>query len=84
MKLTYIEFIFENCDSIKIEGKYIGYFLVDDLKTSIKRIASNSIEKMDSANYCSDRNTIKMRIKKRYAFGQNHIEDFKEMTFDRF
>ena len=50
MKLTYIEFVFENCDSIKIEGKYIGDFLVDDLKTSMQRIACNSIEKIDTAN----------------------------------
>ena len=83
MKLKYIEFIFENCDSIKIEGKYIGYFLVDDLETSIKRIASNSIEKMDSANIIAIE-IHKDANKERYAFGQNHIEDFKEMTFDRF
>lgn len=83
MKLKYIEFIFENCDSIKIEGKYIGYFLVDDLETSIKRIASNSIEKMDSANIIAIE-IHKDANKERYAFGQNHIEDFKEMIFDRF
>lgn len=83
MKLTYIEFVFENCDSIKIEGKYIGDFLVDDLKTSMQRIACNSIEKIDTAN------TVAIEIhkdanKERYQFGQSHIEDFKEMTFDRF
>lgn len=50
MKLKYIEFVFENCDSIKIEGKYIGDFLVDNLETSIKRIACNSIDKIDVAN----------------------------------
>ena len=83
MKLTYIEFVFENCDSIKIEGKYIGDFLVDDLKTSMQRIACNSIEKIDTAN------TVAIEIhkdanKERYQFGQSHIETFKEMTFDRF
>lgn len=83
MKIKYIEFIFENCDSIKIEGKYIGYFLVDDLKTSIKRIAINSIKKMDSANIVAIE-IHKDTNKERCAFGQNHFEDFKEMTFDRF
>lgn len=82
LKLTYIEFVFENCDSIKIEGKYIGDFLVDNLTTSIKRIACNSIEKMDVAN------TVAIEIhkdanKERYQFGQSNIEYFKEMTFDR-
>lgn len=57
--------------------------MVDDLKTSIKRIASNSIEKMDSANIVAIE-IHKDANKERYAFGQNHIEDFKEMTFDRF
>ncbi|MBD5534627.1 MAG: hypothetical protein HDQ99_02995 [Lachnospiraceae bacterium] len=83
MKLKYIEFVFENCDSIKIEGKYIGDFLVDNLETSIKRIACNSIEKIEVAN------TIAIEIhkdanKERYQFDQDHIEDFKQMTFDRF
>lgn len=83
MKLKYIEFIFENCDAIKIEGKYIGDFLVDDLETSIERIACNSIQKMDTVN------TVAIEIhkdanKKRYKFGQRYIENFKEMTFDRF
>ena len=83
MKLKYIEFVFENCDSIKIEGKYIGDFLVDNLETSIKRIACNSIDKIDVAN------TIAIEIhkdanKERYQFDQDHIENFKQMTFDRF
>lgn len=83
MKLKYIEFVFENCDSIKIEGKYIGDFLVDNLETSIKRIACNSIEKIDVAN------TVAIEIhkdanKERYQFDQEHIENFKQMTFDRF
>lgn len=82
LKIKYIEFIFENCDSIRIEGKYIGDFLVDNLTTSIKRIACNSIEKMDVAN------TVAIEIhkdanKERYPFGRSNIEYFKEMTFDR-
>ena len=30
-----ITFVFENCDSIVIDGKYIGEFLVDDLHTRL-------------------------------------------------
>lgn len=83
MKLKYIEFVLENCDRIKIEGKYIGDFLIDNLKISIKRIACNSIDKIDVAN------TIAIEIhkdanKERYQFAQDHIENFKQMTFDRF
>ena len=82
MKLKYIELVFENVDSIKIEGKYIGDFLVDNLETSIKRIACNSIDKIDVAN------TVAIEIhkdanKERYQFYQTHIEDFRQMTFDR-
>lgn len=82
MKLKYIEFILENCDSIKIEGKYIGNFLVEDIKTSIQRIACNAINRMDTAN------TFVIEIhkdanKERYQFDQTQREDFKQMTFDR-
>lgn len=82
MKLKYIELVFENVDSIKIEGKYIGDFLVADLETSIKRIACNSIDKIDVAN------TVAIEIhkdanKERYQFDQTHTEDFKQMSFDR-
>lgn len=43
MKLKEIGFYFENCEYISIDGKYVGYFLVDDIRTSIERIACNSI-----------------------------------------
>lgn len=82
MKLRNITFIFENCDSITIDGKYVGYFLVDDIKTSISRIGCNAINRMDICH------TFAIEIhkdanKERYAFDQTHIESFKGMTFDR-
>ena len=82
MKLKNITFIFENCDSITIDGKYIGEFLVDDIYTSIERIACNAINRIDTAN------TFAIEIhkdanKERYQFDQTDYEDFKEMTFDR-
>lgn len=83
LKLKHITFIFENCDSITIEGKYIGDFLIDDLETFIHRTACNSIERVDAAN------TVAIEIhkdanKERYAFGQDNTDDLKQMTFDRF
>ena len=82
MKLKYITFIFENCDSITIEGKYIGCFLVDDLRTRFERMACNSIDKIEVAH------TFAIEIhsdanKERYAFEQTHIDGFRQMTFDR-
>lgn len=83
MKIKNIDFIFENCDVISIDGKYIGNFLVDDIFTSIQRVACNSIEEITVTH------TIAIEIhkdanKERYEFNQSQIEDFKQMTFDRF
>lgn len=50
MKLKQIEFAFENCESITIDGKYIGDFEVSNIKTSIERLASNSINELQIAN----------------------------------
>lgn len=83
MRLKEITFTFENCDYLKIDGKYVGDFVVDDIKTSIRRVACNAIMKMDSAN------TFAIEIhkdanKERYAFDQTDCDRFKEMVFDRF
>ena len=82
MKVKSVTLGFENCDCIEIDGKYIGNLLVDDLHTCFRRTACNSIEKVETAN------TIAIEIhkdanKERYQFDQTHIEDFKQMTFDR-
>lgn len=79
MKLKEITFLLENCDDITIDGKYVGDFLVDDIRTSIKRIGCNAIDRMDVAH------TFAIEIhkdanKKRYAFGQ---KEWEEMTFNR-
>lgn len=82
MKLKKITFVFENCDCITIDGKYVGRFLVDDLHTEFRRVACNSIEKIETVN------TFAIEIhkdanKERYQFDQEQIEDFKQTTFDR-
>lgn len=82
-KLKNVTFVFENCDYITIDGKYIGDFLIDDINTSIKRITSNAIEKMDYANIIVIE-IHKDANKERHQFNQTNIEYFKQMTFDRF
>ena len=82
MKLNYITFVFENCDEITIDGKYIGDFLVDDIHTYFSRIACNSINKREVVH------TFAIEIhkdanKERYQFDQTDYEDWKQLTFDR-
>lgn len=47
MVLDKITFAFENCDSLTIDGKYIGEFDVEDIRTTINRVACNAIMKME-------------------------------------
>lgn len=44
-----IEFVFENCESFEIEAKYFGGVQFEEIKTSIARIACNSIVKFQTA-----------------------------------
>jgi hypothetical protein len=48
-----IKFVFENCESVTIEGKYIGRLFISDIKYSIQRIACNAIREMQSCNHFS-------------------------------
>ena len=50
MELDYLELEFENCESVTIPGHYIGIFDVDDIRTSYRRVACNSINRIDTAN----------------------------------
>lgn len=82
MKLKNITLCFENCDYITIDGKYIGDLMVDDLRSCFRKIGSNGISKIETAN------TFAIEIhkeanKERYEFEQMDIEDFRQMTFDR-
>jgi len=74
-----VKLIFENCDYITIDGKYIGNILVDDLHTCFRRTAYNAIEKVETAN------TFALEIHKtankdRYQFADI---DLKQKIFDR-
>lgn len=43
MRLKNITFILENCDTITIDGKYIGTIQCSDIKKELRRIAINSV-----------------------------------------
>lgn len=45
-----IEFVFENCECLEIESKYFGGVHLEDIRTSIARIACNSIAKMQTVH----------------------------------
>ena len=42
-----IEFIFENCECFSIDAKYFGELYLTDFRTSIHRVSSNAILKMN-------------------------------------
>lgn len=46
-RLKSITFVLESCERITISGKYVGWFLVDDIKTSFSRMATNWVGKQD-------------------------------------
>lgn len=84
MKLKNITFTFENCDQITIDGKYIGDFIVEEIKTSIQRVASNAIMKFDIAHIIAIE-IHKDANKERSCFDFWGCNDFKRhMIFDRF
>lgn len=82
MNLKNITFTFENCDMITIDGKYIGDFLVDEIKTSIQRVACNAIMKFDIAHVIAIE-IHKDANKKRSSFDFWDCNDDKHMIFDR-
>lgn len=50
MKLNSITFTLENCETITIDGKYIGHFIVDKIERGVYRLASNFFNKTQTAN----------------------------------
>ena len=83
MKLKYITFIFENCDSITIDGKYVGDFLVDDIKTSVKKEDVNSVGKQETA-YTFAIEIFKEANQDYYQLENANMSDCKQKVFDRF
>ena len=48
MKIENISFTFENCEYITVDGKNVGQFLAEDIKTYFQRIACNAINKIET------------------------------------
>lgn len=48
MKLKSVEFQFENCEYVTINGAYVWDFLVDNIQKSFSRVAMNAIIPMDT------------------------------------
>lgn len=82
MKIKEITLFLENCDSITFDGKYIGDFNIEDIRTSISRIACNAVEKIDTAHHLSIEIHKDANIPY-YEFEQDQYEDFKKLPFDR-
>lgn len=78
MKLKYITFTLENCDQITVDGKYIGDFYVGDIKSEIRRIACNSIMKMD----ISKEFAIEIHKKANKEHFELGCESFKTTVFE--
>ena len=79
MKLNQITFYLENCDHIVIDGKYVGDFLVDQIESSVRRTACNSIDRIDTAK-CFVIEIHKDANKPHHEFGES---DFETSVFDR-
>lgn len=74
-----IELVLENCEVITIDGKYIGAFYINNIKTNISRVACNSVQKYSTSD------DILIEILKdgdieHLPFG---IEDYKTTVFNR-
>lgn len=77
-KIASVEFGLENCEVLSIEGKYIGNFSVQNLKSSIKK-------HYDSITHMTTCDLFAIAISKEankdyFAFD---IEEFKHNTFKR-
>ena len=49
-KVKGIELVLENCEYIKIPTKHLANIIIEDIDISVKRIAINSIDKLQTAN----------------------------------
>ena len=79
MRLESIDLILENCEIIHIEGKHVGFFLVDNIHSSFQRWGANCIDKIDWA----DTFVIEIHKDANTEYSSFGIEDLKRKKFDR-
>ena len=48
--ISYIEFVFENCEEARVDAKHIGKLAITDIRDEIGRVACNAICKVRTAN----------------------------------
>lgn len=82
MNIKSITFNFENCDSLKIDGNFIGDLYAGGANREITKIAVNSFRKIDTIN------TFFVAINKaanqdRYPFNDKNLSRQKETVFKR-
>ena len=79
MLIRRLEFVLENCEIIRIDGKYIGHFYAGDIKKEIARNACNDISMNEICHsFCVE---IHRDANKKYApFGN---EEWETLAFDR-
>lgn len=80
MLIKTIEFVFENCEGIIIDGKYVGNIYIGDIKTEIARMACNHIG-MEEICYSFYIELHKDADKEYNPFGDTND---KQTTFKRF
>lgn len=86
MTLKSITFYFENFDEITIDGKDVGYFLVDDIQKGFRgsRDALGLQICETETPHCFAIEIYKSADVERYQHGNTSREDMKQMTFERF
>lgn len=67
-QLDKIEFLFENCETKVVEGKYIGNITIDGIHKKIERFASNAIAEITIAD------NIAIEIHNKGADGLNRFD----------
>lgn len=80
MKLKEITFTLENCETITVDGKYVGHFIIDNIEKGFYRIAVNCIKKTQNAN------RVVLEIHKNanreeHIFGSENLD--KQFIFNR-
>lgn len=76
-KITSIELVFENCDTVEIPIKYIGYFDISGIETEMKRMAVNAVSTIKMAKHIAIEFSLKAN-KLLTTFAENEPGEYIE------
>lgn len=79
MQLKYIEFVFENCECFKIDGRYIGRLWLEDFKKEIFREGVNSFANVQTVGSFA----IEINAKADEEYCPLGVEEKKTYKFNR-